>query len=159
MNMIFYKQKMRHITRSLLSIILLAQLSAFGLAPERKGSIVLTIKACKSDQGSVFVALYDNEKAYLREDKAIVKTIAKIRNGQAVIRINDLPFGNYALACFHDENSNNKLDKSLIGIPKEGYGFSNNARGSFGPPRYAKSRFLLNKNPYTTEIQLNYFVR
>lgn len=45
-----------------------------------------------------------------------------------------LPAGKFAVQAFYDENSNHKLDKNLIGVPKEKYGFSNNARGIFGPP-------------------------
>jgi uncharacterized protein (DUF2141 family) len=43
--------------------------------------------------------------------------------------------GSYAIAAYHDENNNNKLDKSFAGIPNEKYGFSNNVRGIFGPPK------------------------
>lgn len=49
--------------------------------------------------------------------------------------------GRYAVACYHDENKNGELDKSFVGIPTEEYGFSNDARGSFGPPDLADQLF------------------
>lgn len=45
-----------------------------------------------------------------------------------------LPAGKYAIASFHDANNNRELDTNMMGIPNEKYGFSNNARGMFGPP-------------------------
>jgi len=45
----------------------------------------------------------------------------------------DLPPGDYAVAAIHDENSNARLDRNFLGIPKEGFGFANNPHISFGP--------------------------
>ena len=53
----------------------------------------------------------------------------------------DLPKGDYAVTAFLDENSNNKLDSNLFGIPTELYGFSRNARGLAGPPSFADAAF------------------
>ena len=47
-----------------------------------------------------------------------------------------MPFGNYAITLFHDENNNMELDTNFLGIPKEPYGFSNNAKSPFGPPGF-----------------------
>lgn len=54
-----------------------------------------------------------------------------------------LPKGNYAIAIFHDANDNDKLDRAFTGIPTEFYGFSNNARGMFGPPDLEDQLFSL----------------
>jgi uncharacterized protein (DUF2141 family) len=59
--------------------------------------------------------------------------------------------GQYAVAAFHDANGNNKLDKNLVGLPTEKYGFSNNVRGSFGPPALADQLVEVNAS---TEISI-----
>ncbi len=60
-----------------------------------------------------------------------------------------IPNGDYTIAVFHDINNNGKLDKNFLGIPKEGYAFSKNAMGTFGPPNFDKAQFKLDSN-FTT---------
>jgi uncharacterized protein (DUF2141 family) len=61
--------------------------------------------------------------------------------GDLEIVIHDLHAGKYAIASYHDENGNGKLDTNALGIPEEGYGFSNDARGTFGPPKFSEAAF------------------
>ncbi|MCP4022677.1 MAG: DUF2141 domain-containing protein, partial [Desulfobacteraceae bacterium] len=65
-----------------------------------------------------------------------------------------LPYGEYAVQVFHDENSNTKLDKRIFGIPIERYGFSNNASGKFGPPEYEEVSFTVDSFQTKMEISL-----
>lgn len=51
----------------------------------------------------------------------------------------NLPPGNYAVAAIHDENSNHKLDRNFIGIPKEGFGFANNPRVTLSAPSFRQA--------------------
>jgi uncharacterized protein (DUF2141 family) len=55
--------------------------------------------------------------------------------------------GTYALAVIYDENMNGKLDTNWLGIPIEGYGFSNDAKGLFGMPSYSAARFPYDGGP------------
>jgi len=64
--------------------------------------------------------------------------------------------GRYAVAIIHDENSNKRLDTNFMGIPKEGYGVSNNIVNMFGPPGFDESSFSLKDGVFTTEIKVNY---
>tara|TARA_R110001592_G_scaffold285327_2_gene553703 strand:+ start:845 stop:1162 length:318 start_codon:yes stop_codon:yes gene_type:complete len=57
----------------------------------------------------------------------------EIENHTCVIIFKDIKSGTYAIKYFHDENSNDVLDNNWMGIPKEGFGFSNNTYGMFGP--------------------------
>ncbi len=54
--------------------------------------------------------------------------------------------GKYNISYFHDENKNNELDADFMGIPKEGYGFSNNASGKYGPPPIEQRIFIVSEN-------------
>jgi uncharacterized protein (DUF2141 family) len=65
----------------------------------------------------------------------------------------DLPPGQYAAVVFQDFNGNGKLDKNFLGIPKEPYGFSNDARGSAGPPKFSDAAVTLSPDG-TTKIEL-----
>ena len=66
-----------------------------------------------------------------------------------------LPTGDYALAVIHDENGNNKLD-TMLGIPREGFGFSRNPTITFGPPRFAAARFQLNNDANRQQVRMKY---
>lgn len=75
------------------------------------------------------------------DNKQVKALYGKIADKKCILTISDLKPGKYAFKYFHDENSNKKLDTNLIGIPKEGYGFSNNTYGSFGPPDFKDTIF------------------
>ena len=62
-------------------------------------------------------------------------TIEPVEPGSVIYRY-ELPAGTYAIGIFHDANLNNRLDNFFFGIPREQYGFSNNARGFMGPPSF-----------------------
>ncbi len=86
------------------------------------------------------------------ESREIKKEVLRIEALNQSISI-QLPKGRYAISAFHDLNSNNKLDKNMVGLPTEKYGFSNNARGTFGPPSLSDQLFGLNDH-LTTSITL-----
>jgi len=103
--------------------------------------LTITVKGVRNGKGAVFLAVYDSEASFMKAPQA--KTTRRIDAGKGDLKIviRDLPAGKYAIASFHDENSNGKLDTNDLGIPEEGYGFSNDARGSFGPATFADAAF------------------
>jgi uncharacterized protein (DUF2141 family) len=68
----------------------------------------------------------------------------------------DLPAGVYAVSVFHDENMNQKLDKNFVGVPKEGYGASNDPKKKMGPPSFEETKFQLSGTEQSLEIKLMY---
>ena len=88
----------------------------------------------QSTKGKILIAVYDNEKNYMKNPA--YSFVAPIDSEGEVNIPTRLPFGNYAITLFHDENSNMELDTNILGIPKEPYGFSNNAKAPFGPPGF-----------------------
>jgi uncharacterized protein (DUF2141 family) len=102
--------------------------------------LVIEISPLKNDNGKVLLAFMDENENIIREISA------DIDSGQCTVLIENLEPGNYAFKYFHDENENNKLDTKLFIIPKEGYGFSNNAKGRFGPPSFKDTIFELTMN-------------
>jgi uncharacterized protein (DUF2141 family) len=108
--------------------------------------ITVNINGFKSDKGKCLIYLYNDKTGFPTDtEKAIKTAYAGIIKGKSTIVLNNIADGEYAIAVIHDENDNGKLDKNFIGMPKEGVGVSNNARGHFGPPSYNDAKFQLNK--------------
>ena len=128
-------------------VLLSASLMAGG---ESRGSLHLELDGFKNNRGQAMIALYANPAGFLKKNKTPFRISTRIiRNGRVRVTLKDLPFKVYALAVYHDENSNGKLDRNMLGIPAEDYGFSNNVRGRFGPPSFQAASFSLaakNKN-------------
>lgn len=68
-----------------------------------------------------------------------------------------LPQGSYSVSLFHDENLNGKLDSNFVGMPQEGYGFSNNPPKGFGPPKPELTAFKVTQPKSVIEIKLIYW--
>ncbi len=110
-------------------------------AAERR--LVITV-ITRSDSGKVFCGLWRGRTGYPTQRRfavgqAVDRSIVR-RRAQCVFE-GLVPNGEYALAAFHDENGNNDLDRGVFGIPTEGTGASNDARGFMGPPPYDGARF------------------
>jgi len=103
-------------------------------------SLTIEIRDLRSNSGEVLLQLYDENQ------NKIEGVYGKIVNNKSVLVIKNLNPGKYAFKYFHDENKNDKLDSNRLGIPTEGYGFSNNAKGNFGPPSFKKWIFDLTDN-------------
>ncbi|WP_299677886.1 DUF2141 domain-containing protein [uncultured Dokdonia sp.] len=103
--------------------------------------IQVTITDIASDEGMLYVGLYNSETTFL--SKRYKGTRSKIKDGKVVVIFKDIPEGTYAVSVFHDENSNQKLDTNFMGIPKEDTGCSNNAKGFMSAPKWKDAKFIL----------------
>ena len=125
-------------------------------APET-ATIRLNVTHLRSDRGRVNVSLYRSEDGFPGDASRSFKTVrASIQGGKSEVVFADVPSGEYAVALLHDENNNDRLDTHWTGLPKEGYGVSNNARATLGPPRYANAKFRLEKPGVQLEIKVKY---
>ncbi len=103
-------------------------------------SLTIEIEGLRNNSGQIHLEL-NNEK-----EEQVAGITKHIANNKCIIVIEDLKPGKYAFKFFHDENKNEKLDVNLLGIPKEGFGFSNNPSMIFGPPSFGKTLFELNES-------------
>ena len=86
--------------------------------------------------------LYKTAKGFPTDPSAAAQKLwCVIRDKASACSFDPIPAGTYAVACFHDENKNGKLDTGLFGIPTEGTVVSNHAKGFMGPPSFEKARF------------------
>lgn len=121
-------------------IALLFTLSIFNTTAET--NIKVSIDDLRSNKGHVLLSLFNNSYGFPDNPyKAIRKVKLEIINKSASVSLSGLPPGKYAIAILHDENDDQKMNKNFFGIPKEGYGFSNNVMGTFGPPSFSKASF------------------
>ena len=112
-----------------------------------------------SNDGEVRCALYSSADGFPDIfTKAAKTTTAKITNEQAVCEFSAVVPGDYAISAFQDENSNGKLDRNFIGMPKEGVGASNDAKGSFGPPKFDDARFSYKGGLQLLTIHMRYLL-
>ena len=108
----------------------------------------------KNKKGSINIALYKSDTDFKQEKFSYVNRISADSDG--VIVFNRIDYGNYGVAVYHDENENFKLDRNFVGMPAEGYGFSNNVKGQFGPPGFKDTSVSMNQSETNLSIQLNY---
>jgi uncharacterized protein (DUF2141 family) len=121
------------------------------------GTLTVTISNFRNNQGQVSVALYDKEEGFPKSpDKALKIVTAPISCKKSIVVFESLPPGEYAISVFHDENKNGKMDSNFFGIPKEGVGASNDARGHLGPPHYKDAKFNFSGNTQSIIINLVY---
>jgi len=121
------------------------------------GTVRLTVRilGLESGDGAVAIALYDSAESFDSRSGAVAAGRVRPTDGAASWTIwESLAPGRYAVAAYHDLNDNGRLDRPAIGPPTEPYGFSNDARGTFGPPRFDKAAIVVGPGPRTIEITL-----
>lgn len=128
--------------------------SAPAMAAESAATPVLVIKVgnVSAAKGSIHYAVYDRPESFPGRDGRLRKGQVPATAPVTEIRLSDLKPGVYAVAVYHDENSNGEFDQGLFSLPLEDYGFSNDARGFLSAPSFEAARFSL--GPETTTISI-----
>lgn len=107
-----------------------------------QGQIHVDIEGLRSDRGEVRCALYNSAKGFPKDPAAAQsQTSTPVSDKHATCDFDHVAPGTYAIAVYHDENSNGKLDTNFLGIPREGVGASNDAKGHMGPPKFHDASF------------------
>ena len=129
-----------------INFLIVATLSIFVWSQLSSGEIKILVSNIEEKKGTIHYGLYNNSKLFPEEKGKILggyEEVSKvIENG---LLIDDLDESNYAIAIFHDKNSNNKFD-TFFSIPTEKFGFSNNAKVFLGPPKFEDASIFVGKN-------------
>ena len=137
------------------AFIVLATIFGFLFTLEAGSQLTINVSVQKEGQGLVQLLLFKGGEGFPNQsDKAILSGSAPIENGKAVFKFGDLVDGTYAVAAYHDGNVDSKMRKTLFGIPKDAYGFSNNARGTFSSPSFESASFKLPSGSHTISFTL-----
>jgi uncharacterized protein (DUF2141 family) len=114
----------------------------------------------ENDRGTVVMTLCRSKKEYRSkhaDEDAYRHVSTRISSGRAEYVFTDIAPGKYGVKLFHDANDNGKIDTNFLGIPREGYGFSNNAKGFIGPPGFKKLIVEVTTGSMAIEIEVKYF--
>jgi len=124
-----------------LPFIAIAALSLLAAASHTMAAdLTVTVEGARSSDGQVLFALYDSADGFPSSDRRLQAQMAPAAQpGGATAVFRGLPAGRYALAVFHDANGNGKLDRNLLGMPTEAFGFSNDAMGVASAPSFDKA--------------------
>ena len=112
--------------------------------PPGMGRVQVTATGFQNERGQALIAIFLSAKGWPDDETlAFARAVLPIREGQAVAGFEDEPAGPFAVSAFHDEDVDRALDTGLFGIPSEDYGFSRDARDTFGPPSFEAARLEL----------------
>lgn len=125
-------------------IIIAIVLFISSLASAQNVGLTVQISGLKNNTGLVQVGLFNSEGTFLKT--AYKGVSSEIKSNSAIVTFSNIPKGKYAISAYHDTNKNGKLDTNFIGIPKEDFACSNNAKGKMGPPKYEDAKFDLTKD-------------
>ena len=141
-------------TLFLTQTILCAQEISFPEDNQKVSTFELTIEGIDKQDGEIRVALFNSEKEYNEKENPLYAVVLPVDSTTVTWVQDSLQYGNYAIAVYHDRNLNGELDSNLLGIPKEAYGFSNNARGRFGPASWKDAHFRINSDTSSMTIKV-----
>ena len=128
---------------------------AMTISPVLAASLKVDVMNVRNAHGRIRIDICP--RAVFLKDCAISAS-APARIGTTTVIFPDLPPGRYAAQVSHDENNNNKVDRGLFGIPKEGVGFSNDAKIRMSPPKFDEAAFDHGKVPQQIGLHLRYFM-
>ena len=120
-------------------------------------SLEIDVTALRSQKGVIQLCLTRQPKAFPDCSKDAAAIRRTLPAGNPRIRFTGLAPGDYAIAVIHDANANAKLD-TMMGIPREGFGFSRNPAIGFGPPSFAAARFALGAGAETQQVRMRYLL-
>lgn len=125
-------------------------------APAPRSTLTVEVANVRAARGTVKVDVCP--EAEFLKDGCSWSGSAPARLGVTRVTVPNLPAGRYAVQVFLDENNNGEVDRGLFGIPKEGVGFSNDARIALGPPKFSDAVFTVGGGgSQAIRLSLRYF--
>lgn len=125
------------------------------LAAGTMGTLTVEMEGFTVSEGYAMVAVFADAADYQSGYPVAARARVPIVDSNARAVFPDLPYGTYGVALFHDRNANGELDKNAMGIPREAYGHSNNARSFFGPPAFDKIKLSIDRPQTQIKVNLN----
>lgn len=121
-------------------------LSSFNETKESTADLTIRVTNIQSTKGKISIGIYRKVDVFPIQGKQFKGVFITTKQPLTKYTFENLSKGQYAVAVFHDENENGKLDKNLFGAPTEAYGFSRNARETFSAPSFQSAKIDLSEN-------------
>ena len=127
-------------------------------SPVLAGELAIDVTGIRSDDGRVLLALHQEraDVSFPDDEGAVAGVWINAVEGTFSLVFPGLAEGRYAVSVMHDENGDGALDTNLLGVPTEGYGFSNDATGIMGPPDFSDALLVVDDEPVHAVITLRY---
>lgn len=123
-----------------------------------KGWLNVEVTGVRNSEGLVAITIYDGNRSdkFLRSKGSLDVVRVPAKAGKTVACVKLPANGVYALAVYHDEDSSRKLNRGGIGMPTEGFGFSNNPSTFAGLPSFSSVRLAVPRPGLSVRISLTY---
>ena len=119
--------------------------------------LTVVIEQIRSERGRVHVGVWSDAEGFGKHDRRVAGASAAVNGPSQTMVIEGLSPGTYALAAYHDENGNGNFDRTWIGLPDEGLGFSNGAWITIlGAPSFDSAAIELRRPSTRAVIALRY---
>jgi uncharacterized protein (DUF2141 family) len=132
--------------------LLIAAAASIAATPASGTTVTITVTGTQAS-GKVFGRVHDSANSFKARDKGVAQFAIEGAASGFQTTLTLAP-GRYAIAAFQDTKGTGKLETNMLGIPKVPYGFSNNARGSLGPPGFDAAAFTVGASAMSLTIQL-----
>jgi uncharacterized protein (DUF2141 family) len=116
-------------------------------------SLKVNMEGIEKTAGTLMIRVANSEETFAEGRPVAAVQMAATQKTHS-FTLEGLPEGTYALRLMHDVNDNGELDTNVVGMPKEPYAFSNNAKANFGPPKFEQAAFGV--GPGLTEITITF---
>ncbi len=124
---------------------------------QSNATLILKVTGFRNYNGTVNIALFKTADGFPESsENAIERRIKQLSGEDPIIEFPGLGYGEYAVSLYHDENSNQQLDKNWFGIPKEGVGFAHNPKTLWSTPNFEEAKFSFNSTNSHITIKLIY---
>ncbi|WP_063922681.1 DUF2141 domain-containing protein [Azospirillum argentinense] len=119
-------------------------------------ALTVTVQGVRNGDGLIVLAVC--EEAAYPAGRCAFRVAAPAAEGSVRVTVPDVPPGTYALRAYHDENGNGQLDRNLLGVPREGFGFGNDAPVLLAPPSFRDAAVTVGGDGVETALTLRYWL-
>jgi uncharacterized protein (DUF2141 family) len=125
--------------------------------PGADTALDIEVMGLRNDSGEVGCSLFNDPAGFPRDDSKVIRHVwAPIRGDKSICEFTGLLNGQYAAVVFHDENGDHEFNVNAFGLPKEGYGFSNDAAALFSPPDFKSAAFTYSGSRLYLIVNIRY---
>jgi len=127
-----------------------------GARPAAAADLTVYVDEIRNDHGRLYVTLFNGASTWLDGKQSFKDDSAPAHPGRVSVTFHDVPPGHYAAVTFHDENGDTVMDYDLLGLPTEGYAFSNQARPFLSAPSFDRCAFEMGSQNAYISIKMIY---